>query len=142
MVNRVLLVGNVTRDAEVRDAGNSKVAKIGVALNRKYKVGDDLKEETTFVDVEVWGQQAEFAGQYVTKGRLVSVDGSLRLDRWETDSGEKRSRLFVRANNVTLLGRNEEGGGSQDGGNGGNASSGGGDNSGASADPADEKDLF
>jgi single-strand DNA-binding protein len=106
-INRVFLAGNLTRDPQVRFLANEKaVAEFGLAINRKFKAGDgSLKEEVTFVDIEVWGRTAELCSQYLTKGRGCFVEGRLKLDTWEDKKdGSKRSKLRVVADNVQFLG--------------------------------------
>jgi single-strand DNA-binding protein len=106
-LNRVLLIGNLTRDPEVRyTPKGTAVADIGIAINRIYS-GDDgeKKEETTFVDVTLWGRQAEVAQEYLKKGRQVFIEGRLQLDTWDDkQTGQKRSRLRVVAENMQMLG--------------------------------------
>lgn len=106
-LNRVLLIGNLTRDPEVRyTPKGTAVADIGIAVNRVYS-GDDgeKKEEVTFVDVTLWGRQAEVAQEYLKKGRQVFVEGRLQLDTWDDkQTGQKRSRLRVVAENMQMLG--------------------------------------
>lgn len=105
-MNLVVLLGNLTRDPELRHTNNNTaVVSFGMANNRRYKAGDDMKEETTFVEVECWGRQAELVNEYCKKGKQVLVNGRLKLDQWEKD-GEKRSKLMVVANNITFLGGN------------------------------------
>jgi len=105
--NKVLLMGNLTRDPEVRyTPKGTAIANLGLAVNRVYTTeSGEQKEEVTFVDIEVWGRQAETAGQYLSKGRPVFVEGRLRLDSWEDkESGQKRNRLKVVAERVQFLG--------------------------------------
>lgn len=105
-INRVLLAGNLTRDPQVKFFANERaVADFGIAVNRRFKGADgNMKEETTFVDVEAWGRTAELVGQYLTKGRGCFVEGRLRLDQWEDkNTGGKRSKLKVIADTVTFL---------------------------------------
>jgi single-strand DNA-binding protein len=96
--NKVILVGNLTRDPELRYTPKGvAIAKIGIAVNRKW-TGEDgqLREETTFVDVDAFGKQAETIGQYLKKGRPVLIEGRLRLDTWEDkQTNQKRSKLGV-----------------------------------------------
>src|SRR6202165_3698698 len=111
-LNRVLLIGNLTRDPEVRyTPKGTAVAEIGLAVNRIYSGEDgEKKEETTFVDVTLWARQAEVAGQYLKKGRPVFIEGRLQLDTWDDkQTGQKRSRLRVVAENLQLLGSRPEG---------------------------------
>jgi single-strand DNA-binding protein len=106
-LNRVLLIGNLTRDPEVRyTPKGTAVADIAIAINRIYS-GDDgeKKEETTFVDVTLWSRQAEVAQEYLKKGRQVFIEGRLQLDTWDDkQTGQKRSRLRVVAENMQMLG--------------------------------------
>jgi single-strand DNA-binding protein len=105
--NKVLLMGNLTRDPEVRyTPKGTAIANLGLAVNRVYTTeGGEQKEEVTFIDIEVWGRQAETAGQYLAKGRPVFVEGRLRLDSWEDkESGQKRNKLKVVAERVQFLG--------------------------------------
>ena len=106
--NRVILVGNITRDIEVRyTPGGAAVAEIGLAMNRVWydKAAEQKREEVTFVDVTLWGRQAEVAGEYLGKGRSVMIEGRLQLDKWEDkQTGEKRSKLRVVAEQLVMLG--------------------------------------
>lgn len=108
--NKVILLGNLTRDPEVKfTAGGTAVAEIGLAVNRKWmdKQSNTWKEETTFVDVTLWGRSAEVAGQYLAKGRPVLIEGRLQLDTWnDKTSGQKRSKLLVVGESMTMLGGN------------------------------------
>jgi single-strand DNA-binding protein len=104
--NKVLLMGNLTRDPEVKyTPKGTAVGDLAIAINDSYKAQDGtIKETVTYVDIEVWGRQAETCKQYLTKGRAVFVEGQLRLDQWETPQGEKKSKLKVRADRVQFLG--------------------------------------
>ena len=95
--NKVLLMGNLTRDVELKYTQTNKaVAKIGLAVNRRFRTGDgEDREETTFVDCEAWGRTAEVMNQYLSKGRPVFIDGRLRLDQWQDKDGNNRSKLMV-----------------------------------------------
>jgi single-strand DNA-binding protein len=120
-VNKVILIGNVTRDPEVKfTSKGSAVTDIGLAINRNYTLDNgEKREETTFVDVELWGRLAEIAGEYAKKGRPLYVEGRLRMDTWEDKaSGQKRSRMKVVGENLQLLGGRTEGGGSRPAGSG------------------------
>jgi single-strand DNA-binding protein len=104
--NKVLLMGNLTRDPELRfTSSGSALAKFGLAVNRKYKAGDEWKEEVCFVDITVWGKQAENCAEYLSKGRPVFIDGRLQFSTWETEDGQKRNKLEVVANTVQFLGQ-------------------------------------
>jgi len=119
--NKVFLMGNLTRDPELRyTQGGSALVKFGLAVNRKYrnKNTQELVEETCFVDVEGWGAQAETFSRYMRKGRGVFVEGRLRLDSWESKEGQKRNRLVVVMEAFQFLGSGpggtrEEGGGAR-----------------------------
>ena len=102
--NKVLLMGNLTRDPELRfTAGGSAVANFGLAVNRKYKQGEEWKEDVCFVDITVWGKLAENCSEYLSKGRSVFVDGRLNFSSWEAKDGQKRNKLDVVANSVDFL---------------------------------------
>ncbi|MFI4850688.1 MAG: single-stranded DNA-binding protein [Gimesia chilikensis] len=144
--NKVILVGNLTRDPQVRyTPGGSAVAEIGLAVNRSWfdKNSNSRKEETTFVDVTLWGRTAEVASEYLTKGRSVLIEGRLQLDQWDDkESGQKRSKLKVVGENMTMLGGRGDGPGggggpSGGGGGGGGYGSRGGSSQGGSSSPAD-----
>ena len=95
--NKVILVGNLTRDPELRVTGTGlSICKIGLAVNRSYTSKDgESKDETTYVDVDAFGKQAEILGKYMQKGRPLMVEGRLKLDQWESNDGQKRSKLGV-----------------------------------------------
>src|ERR1700722_20288420 len=110
-LNRVLLIGNLTRDPEVRyTPKGTAVTEISLAVNRIYSGEDgEKKEETTFVDVTLWARQAEVAGQYLKKGRPGFIEGRLQLDsRDDKQNGPKRSQLRVVAENLQLLGSRQD----------------------------------
>lgn len=110
--NKVILAGNLTRDPQVRFLANEQaVANFGLAINRRYKSGNEMKEEVTFVDCEAWGRTAELVGQYLTKGRACLVEGRLKLDSWDDKDGQKRQKLKVVADSVQFLsfGKGEDG---------------------------------
>jgi single-strand DNA-binding protein len=106
-LNKVMLIGTLTRDPEVKTTPRgTSVAELGLAINRFYTTeGGERREETTFVDVELWGRQAEVAGEYLRKGRSVFVEGRLRLDSWDDkETGAKRSKLRVVGEVMQMLG--------------------------------------
>jgi single-strand DNA-binding protein len=114
-LNKVLLMGNLTRDPEVRyTPKGTAVAELGIAVNRVYSgENGEKREEVTFVDVTVWGRTAENVGEYLKKGRPVFIEGRLQLDSWEDkQSGQKRNKLKVVADNVQFLGSPRGGTGS------------------------------
>jgi len=110
--NKVLLMGNLTRDPEVRHTGgNQAVANIGLAVNRRWKSADgENREETTFIDCEAWGRTAEMIGQYFRKGRPIFIEGRLKLDQWEDkNDGSKRSKLRVVIENFHFVDSKSDG---------------------------------
>lgn len=115
--NKVILMGNLTRDPELRvTPKGTSVCAFGMAVNRVFRSseGGETQEETTFVDLEAWGKQAEIISKYVFKGNPLFVEGRLRLDSWESKAGEKRSKLKVIVENMQLMGgRGGDGGSSQ-----------------------------
>ena len=104
-LNKVLLIGNLTRDPDVRVMTNGRpVCNFGLALNRSYKDAEgNRREETTFVDVECFGPKAEAVGRFFSKGRAIFVEGRLKLDQWESKEGEKRSALRVVLENFEFV---------------------------------------
>src|SRR5262245_14088299 len=117
--NRVILMGNLTRDVEVRYLQSGMaVADIGIAVNdrRKNQQGEWV-EEVTFVDVTLWGRTAEVAGEYLSKGSPIFIEGRLKLDQWEKE-GQKHSKLKVIGERMQMVGG--KGGGGGGGGRGGN----------------------
>ncbi len=120
--NKVLLLGNLTRDPEVRSTKTgTQVCKFGLAVNRKWKGQDgQMNESTCFVDLTAFGRQAEVIGQYCNKGRPVFIEGRLEFNSWTSQDGQKRNKLEVIVENFQLLGsgqqRNSGGGGHQQSG--------------------------
>lgn len=111
--NRVILVGNVTRDPELRHIpSGTAVADIGIAVNDRVKRGDEWVDEATFVDVTLWGRTAEIANEYLHKGAPVLIEGRLKLECWEKD-GRKHSKLKVVGERLQLLGSKGGGGGGE-----------------------------
>lgn len=113
--NKVILMGNLTRDPEVRYIpSGSAVTDIGLAVNRTWydKSANEKREEVTFVDVTLWGRTAEIAGEYLSKGRPVLIEGRLHLDTWQDrETGQNRSKLKIIGENMTMLGSRTDGGG-------------------------------
>lgn len=121
-LNKVMLIGNLTADPDMRTTprGNT-VTELRLAINRISSGPNEgeRREEVTYLDVTCWGRQAEVAGQYLAKGRPVFIEGRLQMDTWDDkQTGQKRSRIRVIAENLQLLGSRD--GGQQGGGNGGN----------------------
>lgn len=109
--NRVILVGNLTRDIELKyTPGGTAVTDVGMAVNdRRKNATGEWVDETTFVDVTLWGRTAEVASEYLGKGSAILVEGRLKLDTWETD-GQKRSKLRVVCERMQMLGSPSAGG--------------------------------
>ena len=119
--NKVILMGNLTRDPEVKyTSGGTAIAKLGMAINHTWTNKEGQKqEETTFVDVDAFGRQAEVIGQYLKKGRPVMIEGRLKLDQWDDkQTGQKRSKLGVTLEGFQFLDSRGEGGGGGGGGQG------------------------
>jgi len=103
-INRVILVGRLTRNAELKYTNNgSAVSRFGIAINQRRKKDDQWVDEAHFFDVVVWGKTAESLNQYLLKGKQVGIEGQLRQDRWEQD-GQSRSKVEIVATNIMLLG--------------------------------------
>lgn len=115
--NRVILLGNLTRDPEVRyTPQGTAVCDVGIAVNERRKnAAGEWIDEVVYVDVTLWGRTAEVAGEYLTKGSPLLIEGRLRLDTWESQDGQKRSRLRVVGERMQMLGSR----GSGEGGTGG-----------------------
>lgn len=139
--NKVILMGNLTRDPEVRrvSTGNA-VTDLGLAVNRQYRTssGENV-EEVVFVSVDVWGRQAETCGEYLKKGSPVLVEGRLKLDTWEKD-GKKMSKLGVVAERVQFLGSPRRGG-MDDGPGDAYSGGGGGESRASSPSPAPDREF-
>lgn len=104
MFNKIILIGNLTRDPEVRYTPQGiSVCNFRIAVNHRYKQGDEIKKETTFIDTVVFGKQADTCGQYLNKGSSVLVEGRLQERRWETEEGQQRSKYEVVAQSVRFL---------------------------------------
>jgi len=105
MYNRVILVGNLTRDVEIRyTPSGSAIGKVGIATNRKFKAANgEQKEEVMFIDLTLFGRTAEIANQYLSKGRRVLVEGRLVLEQWTAQDGTKRSKHSVTVENLQML---------------------------------------
>ncbi len=113
--NRVILVGNLTRDVELRyTAQQTAVTEIGLAVNNRVKKGNEWVDEATFVDITLWGRLAEIASEYLSKGSPVLIEGRLKLDTWEQE-GQKRSKLRVVGEQMQMLGGRGGGGGNRGG---------------------------
>ena len=103
-LNTVMLLGNLTRDPDMRQTQHgSAVATFGLAVNRRYRQGDQWIEQVCYVDIVTFGRQAETVGKYLNKGSLVMIEGRLEWCSWETEDGHKRSKHQVIANNVQFM---------------------------------------
>lgn len=103
MYNKVILIGNLTKDPELRyTPQGTPVASFRLAVNQKFKSGDDMKQDTLFIDIVVWGKQGETCSQYLNKGSSALVEGRLQERRWESE-GQQRSKFEVVANSVRFL---------------------------------------
>ena len=117
-LNRVMLMGNLTRDPELRyTSSNTAVANLGMAVNRTWfdKNANEKKQETTFLDLEAWGKTAEVLNQYLRKGRPLYVEGRLKLEQWTDKDGGNRSKLKVVVESFEFLdsGKDQDGGNNQ-----------------------------
>ena len=107
MFNKVVLVGNLTRDIELRYAqSGSAIGLSGIAVTRKFNVNGEKREETCFIDIAFYGRTAEIANQYLSKGSKVLVEGRLKLEQWVDQNGQNRSKHSVQVENMEMLGSN------------------------------------
>lgn len=120
--NKVILMGNLTRDPETRYSGSgTAIVKFGLAVNRRFQDGEgNWQEEPTFIDITMFGKRGEAFARFHTKGKSAFLEGSLRFDQWEDkQTGQKRSKLYVVADNWEFCGGGREGGGGGGGQGGG-----------------------
>ena len=140
--NRVVLVGNLTRDPELRYLPSGMaVSDIGLAVNDRYKKNDQWVDDPVFVDITLWGRTAEVANEYLSKGAPVLIEGRLKLDRWEKD-GQKHSKLKVVGEKMQMLGARGEGGGRSGGSGGAGARSSGRSSGGGDEPQYDESEQY
>ena len=105
-LNKVFLLGNLTRDPELRyTPSGTPVSSFGLAVNRRYRQGEEWKEEVCFIDVVAWGRQAETVGEYLSKGRMALIEGRLRWRSWENEAGQKRSKHEIVADMIQFMPR-------------------------------------
>ncbi len=116
-LNKVMLIGHLTREPELRHTRNDKaVCSHGLAVNRSYTTqSGEKQQETCFVDVTWWGRRAEVIDEYLSKGDPIFIEGRLKLDQWETDQGEQRSKLEVVGDSFEFLSSGDSGGQAQRG---------------------------
>ena len=112
-LNRVTLIGRLTRDPEIKTVGGTSVCNFSLATNRTYVSNGEKKEETHFFDCDVWGKLADVLKQYATKGKQLAIEGRLQQSVWDAPDGKKNSKVRIRVENFQLLGGNT-GGGSAD----------------------------
>jgi len=112
-LNKVILLGNLTRQPELRyTSGGMALCEFGLAMNRRFTANNQDREEVCFVDIVVWGKQAESCGKYLEKGSQIMLEGRLQLDQWQDkDTGAKRSKLRVVAEMVQFMSKSDKGGG-------------------------------
>ena len=112
-INRVNIIGRLTRDSELSYTNTGfAITKLGIAVNRTKKEGDQWVDRGNFFDVVLWGKRGESLNQYLLKGQQVAIEGELQQDRWEKD-GNKRSRVLIECTNIQLLGGKKDGGNNQ-----------------------------
>jgi single-strand DNA-binding protein len=116
--NKVILMGNLTRDPEVRQATSGNyICKFGLAVNRRYSIKgeSEVREEVTYVDVDAFNRTAELISKYMSKGSPILIEGRLRLDSWEDKEGNKRNKLMVVCENFQFVGNKSETAGAEGG---------------------------
>ena len=106
-MNRVIIKGNMTRDPELKEAGDSFVAEFGVAVNRRVKKGDEWEEQPEFIDMKCWGARGEAIANHFGKGQPILVEGEFRTDRWEKD-GAKKSKSYVHVREFEFCSKKSE----------------------------------
>lgn len=112
-LNRIVLIGRLTRDCEVKPLSNTTVCNFSIAVNRRSHHEGNWTDEAQFFDIELYGAQSDALKGYLKKGKQIAVDGALRQHRWESQEGQKRSRVTITANSVQLLGGNSNTGGAE-----------------------------
>lgn len=111
MFNRVVLVGNLTRDIELRyTTAGAAIGNSAIAVTRKFNVNGEKREETCFIDITFFGKQAEIANQYLSKGSKLLVEGRLKFDQWTDNNGQNRSKHTISVENMEMLGGQQQGG--------------------------------
>ncbi|WP_298791239.1 single-stranded DNA-binding protein [uncultured Campylobacter sp.] len=112
MFNRVVLVGNLTRDIELRyTTAGAAIGNSAIAVTRKFNVNGEKREETCFIDITFFGKQAEIANQYLSKGSKLLVEGRLKFDQWTDNNGQNRSKHTISVENMEMLGGGQQQGG-------------------------------
>ncbi|WP_169780148.1 single-stranded DNA-binding protein [Campylobacter curvus] len=117
MFNRIVLVGNLTKDIELRyTQGGATIGSSGIAVTRKYTLNGEKREETCFIDISFFGKQAEIANQYLNKGSKLLIEGRLKFEQWTDNNGQNRSKHSISVENMEMLGDGQGGNSSQSGG--------------------------
>ena len=112
MFNKIVLVGHLTRDIDLRyTQGGAAIGSSGIAVTRKFSVNGEKREETCFIDITFFGKQAEIANQYLSKGSKLLVEGRLKFDQWTDNNGQNRSKHTVAVENMEMLGGGQQQGG-------------------------------
>ena len=116
MFNKIVLVGHLTRDIELRyTQSGAAIGSSGIAVTRKFSVNGEKREETCFIDITFFGKQAEIANQYLSKGSKLLVEGRLKFDQWTDNNGQTRSKHTVAVENMEMLGDGQRAGNNQGG---------------------------
>ena len=124
--NKIILMGNLTRDPELRTLpSGASVVNFGIAVNESWtdKNTGEKRDETCFVDIDAWGRQGEVVNEYFSKGKPILVEGKLKFRQWDTDTGERRSKHSVTLDRFSFVGSRQDDGFQSDGGTGGGISS-------------------
>lgn len=108
-LNRVTIIGRMTRDADCKQVGNSNIANFSIANGRSYTSNGEKKEETNFFECQVWGKLADVIGQYGGKGKQIAIEGRLKQETWDGQDGKKMSKVKIVVENFQLLGGKSEG---------------------------------
>jgi len=107
-LNKVTLIGRLTRDPELKTIGATTVAKFSLASNKSFTVNGEKKEKVFYFDCEIWGKLADVLGRYATKGKQIAIEGGLEQETWDTQDGKKASKVKIRVENFQLLGGKSE----------------------------------
>lgn len=116
MFNKIVLVGHLTRDIELKyTQGGAAIGSCGIAVTRKYTLNGEKREETCFIDITFFGKRAEIANQYLSKGSKLLIEGHLKFDQWTDNNGQNRSKHTVAVENMEMLGDGQRAGNNQGG---------------------------
>ena len=103
-LNHVTLIGRLTRDPELKQIGETAVARFSLAVGSSYKSNGEIKKEASFFDCEIWGKLADVLGEYASKGKQIAIAGKLKQETWDGQDGKKNSKIKIRVENFQLLG--------------------------------------